>query len=201
METYDIRLKEAKKFLENKKTLDLGCGDGFPTTSIVSPENITAVDINKARLEKNISKHKVFCDITKLPFADKSFPQITLFDVIEHVEKEEDRHKIFKEIYRILEERGTFILSTPNYNRLSTYLRKMVFKPRKYPYATAVIKEAPKTGYHYFEYSKKSLKKELEKIGFKKIKIYTRLIQIPFSKVFLNIKFPLGVTLYCIAEK
>jgi hypothetical protein len=77
----------------------------------------------------------------------------------------------------------------------------MVFKPRKYPYATMFIKEAPKTGYHYFEYSKQSLKRELEQIGFRKVKIYSKFIQFPFLKIFLNIKSSLGTTLYCIVEK
>jgi len=187
--------------LGNVNTLDLGSGEGFPTTSLISPEKITAVDINKARLEKNSAGRKVFCDITTLPFEENSFPQITLFDVIEHLERGEDRHKVFSEIYRVLQPGGKFILSTPNYSRLSTYLRKIVFRPRKYPYATADIPEAPKTGYHYFEYSSSSLKKELKNMGFKNIKAYSRLIQIPFSKIFLNVGSPFGVTLYCSAEK
>ncbi len=196
-----FRMNEARKILKDVDTLDLGGGTGEPTRFVVNPEKMTAVDLNKDRLKANPAKNKIAADISKLPFKDNSFSQATLFEVIEHIQEASKREEIFKEIHRVLKKEGTFIISTPNYWRASTIARKIIGKPRKYPYATKKIEGYEATGFHYFEYPKKQLVRELKQIGFGRINIYDRYLHIPFTKIFLNCKNCLGGTIYCIAQK
>lgn len=196
-----FRVKEAKKLVKNIFTLDLGGGDGWFISQLVNPKNVTVIDLNKEGLEKNRSKKKIFGNLTDIKLKSKSFSQITLFEVIEHIEKEGDRIKIFSNAYRLLKKGGKLIISTPNYNRLSTQLRSIIGKKRKYPYPVAKEKGVYFTDWHYFEYAEKTIKKDLEKVGFKKIKTYCKFIQIPYLQFCINIYSKYGLVLYAIAEK
>jgi SAM-dependent methyltransferase len=196
-----FRAREAKKLLKDLETLDMGGADGWLISQAINPEKVTVIDLDKKALEKNPSKNKIYGDLTKNKIKGDSFLQVILFEVIEHVPKKEDRIKIFNQAHRILQEGGKLIISTPNYERFSTQLRKIISKKRKYPYPVAGGKGIPYTDWHYFEYSQKSIKKDLEEGGFKKIETYGKFIQIPFFQNFFNIKSKYGLVLYAIAEK
>lgn len=197
----EYRAREAKKLLKNIKTLDLGGGDGWLITKVVSPEKITVLDLDKKALSKNPSKNKIFGDLIKNKIRNNLFDQVTLFEVIEHIPNGEDRIKIFKRANQILTQGGKFIISTPNYNRLSTLARKIIGKNRKYPYPVAGGKGVPYTDWHYFEYSEDSIRRDLSLAGFKEIKTYAKFIQFPFFQNFLNFKSKRGLVLYAIAIK
>jgi ubiquinone/menaquinone biosynthesis C-methylase UbiE len=196
-----FRAKEASKLVKNMKTLDMGGGDGWLISNVVSPKKITVIDLDKENLKRNPAKKKIQRDLTKNKIKSKSFNQITLFEVIEHVKNEKDRIKIFSEAFRILKPKGKLIISTPNYSRFSTQFRKVLKMPRKYPYAVAGGKGIPFTDWHYYEYSEKTIKKDLEKAGFKKVRTYSKFIQFPFIQNFLDIKHKFGLVLYSTAEK
>ena len=73
-------------------------------------------------------------------------------DVIEHVE---DDKLFIKENIRVLKREGSLIIGTPNKNRLSALLKKIIFKPNKYP---LVIKDLIfGTVIHIREYSRNEL--------------------------------------------
>jgi ubiquinone/menaquinone biosynthesis C-methylase UbiE len=112
-----------------------------------------------------------------------------------------DRIKIFSEAHRILKNKGKFIISTPNYSRLSTLLRSFFWKKRTYPYAVAGGKGVPYTDWHYFEYSKKTIQEDLMKAGFKKMYTYSRFVQIPYFQNFFNVNSKYGLVLFTVAEK
>ena len=197
----EFRAKEAKKLLEDLETLDMGGADGWLISQAINPEKVTVIDLDKKALEKNPSKKKIYGDLIKNNIKDNSFSQITLFEVIEHIPNPEDRIKIFTKANKILKKGGKLILSTPNYERFSTQLRKIIKKNRKYPYPVAGGKGVPYTDWHYFEYSERTIKKDLEKAGFNKIKTYCKFIQIPFFQNFFDIKSKYGLVLYAVAEK
>ena len=195
------RAKEISKLVKNVKTLDMGGGDGWLISNVVSPTNVTVIDLDKGNLNKNPAKKKIYGDLTKNKIKDNSFNQITLFEVIEHTKDNEDRMKIFSEVFRILKPGGKFIISTPNHSRLSTQFRKILRKPRKYPYPVGKGKGVPFTDWHYYEYSEKNIRQDLIKVGFKKIKTYSKFIQFPYIQNCINIKHKFGLVLYVIAEK
>lgn len=196
-----FRALEAKKLLKDVETLDMGGGNGWLISQAINPQKVTVLDLDKKALEKNPCKNKIYGDLIRNKIKDNSFPQITLFEVIEHIPKKEERIRIFAQANRILKKGGKFILSTPNYNRFSTQLRKIIGKKRKYPYPVAGCKGVPYTDWHYFEYGEDSIKKDLIKAGFQKVKTYCKFVQIPFLQNFFNLKSKYGLVLYTIAEK
>lgn len=197
----NYRAQEAKKLLKNIETLDLGGADGWLISQAINPEKVTVIDLDKKALEKNPCKNKIYGDLIKNKIKNNSFSQTTLFEVIEHIPNQQDRIKIFSEANRILKKEGKLIISTPNYNRFSTQLRKILGKKRKYPYPVAGGKGVPYTDWHYFEYTEDSIKEDLRKAGFRNIETYCKFIQIPFFQNFLNLKSKWGLVLYTIAKK
>lgn len=195
------RGKEVRLLTRNIETLDMGGANGWMISNSVSPKNVTVIDLDRKMLQKNPAKNKIYGDLTKNTIKSKSFEQVTLFEVIEHIENKRDRLKVFSEAYRILEENGKFIISTPNYNRLSTKIRNIIMSPRKYPYPVAGEKDVSYSDWHYFEYTENSIKRDLMEAGFKKIKTYCKFIQIPYLQSCINMESKIGLVLYAIAKK
>lgn len=195
------RAKEARRILKNVPTLDLGGGDGWLVSQAVNPDKITCVDLNREALSKNPCAKKIYGDISKLKIKKNTFSQITLFEVLEHIPTREQRVQILSEAYRVLKFGGKLFISTPSYERLSTQLRNLIGKKRKYPYPVYNMKGTYYTDWHYLEYSEKSLKEDLKKAGFRKIKVYCKFVQIPFLKNVFDVKSKFGVVLYSIAKK
>lgn len=102
-----IALGYAKKFFNqnNKKAIDLGCGDGYWTEKLKKiGYEVVSVDSEKNHEDCQTT------DLEKtLPFPANSFNLCWFTDVIEHLE---DPEKILKEIDRILD--GKLILITNN---------------------------------------------------------------------------------------
>ena len=90
-----------------------------------------------------------------IPFKDLSFEAIICSQVIEHLKPDEN---IFKELKRVLKEQGILILGTPDYARLSWILIEWLYK-RLIPGGYA--------DEHITHYSRKSLIKIIEDLGFK----------------------------------
>lgn len=85
--------------------LDVGCGaNQFETI----PRGDVHIDIQKPTEPPT---NFVLADAQQLPFKPDSFEQVTIFDVIEHVEAPA---KALREIHRVLKNAGCMILGTPN---------------------------------------------------------------------------------------
>jgi len=108
------------------RVLDIGCGDGSFCIMLnnVSPSlELYGIDISKdavlAASKKGIRAYCLDVDKEKLPFEDNFFDGIFCGEVIEHLY---DPDHILDEIYRVLTENGTCVLTTPNlaswYNRI-----------------------------------------------------------------------------------
>jgi 2-polyprenyl-3-methyl-5-hydroxy-6-metoxy-1,4-benzoquinol methylase len=104
-----------------KKLLDIGCGYGYflKLASAFGFETY-GIDISQHAIKqaRKVVNAKFFCsDIQDiLPFAANFFDIITMFDVIEHLEKP---YSALQQIHRVLKPRGIFIITTPNMNSLS----------------------------------------------------------------------------------
>lgn len=163
------RIEKASRYVEKcEKMLDLGCGEGF--ISFFVKNRVTylyGVDksvraLKKAKNKKMIVK-KIDLDEDKIPFKDNFFDFITCLDVIEHIR---DPIKVVKEAYRVLKNRGKFIISAPNI-RFSNHLITLAF--RGYFPTTSEDKGAYDGGHiHYFTFS--DLKKILMKSGFRVVR-------------------------------
>lgn len=100
--------------LEGKRILMLGCGTAEESEllSEYNPQKITGIDISK----KSISVAKesypdcdfYVGDMLNLPFKDNEFDFIFSSLAISHVE---DKDKVFKELYRVLDNEGELLFS------------------------------------------------------------------------------------------
>jgi len=133
MIAYENKIKLFAANFQGKKILDVGCGNGNYTAYFAHDNNtIYGVDINDFRQKRFSDKFKFKkYPGKKLPFKDNFFDLVVSFDVIEHVE---DDLLFVNEIYRVLKKNGAVYLATPNRNRLSNVLMRLVGKPVKYPY-------------------------------------------------------------------
>lgn len=103
-----------------EKILEAGCGAGsvllelgkygYSACGIDFSED--AVKITK-RTVKEYRQIDAMCgDVTSLPFRDSIFREVIQSDVVEHLYNHKES---YKELYRVLEDNGTFIISTaPN---------------------------------------------------------------------------------------
>ena len=111
-------------FFQNKQVLDLGCGTGeFLNNYFEMGAQCTGIDIEKnfkLKNKKNFNLYNLDAN-TFLKNFKKKFDIIFLFEFLEHLE-EEDKHKIFESLIKILNKNALIFVSTLNKNLLSKYL-------------------------------------------------------------------------------
>lgn len=111
-------------FFQNKQVLDLGCGTGeFLNNYFEMGAQCTGIDIEKnfkLKNKKNFNLYNLDAN-TFLKNCKKKFDIIFLFEFLEHLE-EEDKHKLFESLIKILNKNALIFVSTLNKNLLSKYL-------------------------------------------------------------------------------
>lgn len=97
--------------------LECGCGEGFILSGLRG--HVVGLDISKRALQINketlLDSELIVADVYLLPFRDKSFDEVYLSEVIEHLERPIEA---VVEMERIARRR--VIVTTPNYNIPST---------------------------------------------------------------------------------
>ena len=108
----------AADFVEGKDVLDAGCGTGFGTAMLgeCRPARLVGVDIapealERARVLAPAADDLVQGDVRELPFEDSSFDVVVCFEVIEHIERQDDA---LDELRRVLRDGGSLLISSPN---------------------------------------------------------------------------------------
>lgn len=95
------RVKLLEKYIEGKKILDVGCGQGIYVDFLVSKGfdgwGVDFVEEFVKRAKKGKKGSFVLGKAEKLPFPDKSFDTVLLFDIVEHADEE----KVLKEAKRV----------------------------------------------------------------------------------------------------
>lgn len=107
--------KFCSKFVDNKFTLDVGCGEGFGTYFLSQhAKKIIGIDNSAESIEmakKNYNKENIefiIMDAEKLEFPDETFESVISLAVIEHVK---DYESYLREMKRVLKKGGTGVLS------------------------------------------------------------------------------------------
>ncbi|MBI3985227.1 MAG: class I SAM-dependent methyltransferase [Candidatus Levybacteria bacterium] len=175
--------------LKNKVTLDIGCGYGALSSILLSKgAKVYATETDKSKLDsaeklikgnkKNIKYLHVKNEI--LPFKDKFFEVIFLFDVIEHVKKPEI---MIEECERILKPEGLlYVEFTPYYSITGHHL---------YDYTKLPIHALPKSLIKKIVFSKKAKSfmtqeyywEQFESLNKLRIEKFQKMVEKDFIKV------------------
>jgi len=108
---------------KDEKILEIGVATGKFTSIFTDCNKCYSLDIlfsNLQRCQRAVSeigrRENLFCiaaDCSAMPFSDSSFNKIMAIDIIEHIE--DDVFDMFcKQAYRVLIEKGSLYLYTPN---------------------------------------------------------------------------------------
>jgi 2-polyprenyl-3-methyl-5-hydroxy-6-metoxy-1,4-benzoquinol methylase len=155
--------------LQEKRVLDVGCGNGdfLISCCLLGAKETVGIDfvaevvkgalknVNNSGFEKKINV--VQADALKIPFPDNSFDVVMSFGLLEHFEKQSE---LIFEKKRVLKKNGFLIVLVPNFFSIPRQffgIARRIFQPEN------VIFEKPLTSW--------LLKKELEKAGLRKIEI------------------------------
>ena len=106
-------------FVQNKEVLDVGCGCGYGTKHIAdsNAKKVIGLDIEKDAIDyakihyEKENLQYIVSDCKRVPFPNNNFDVIVAYELIEHLRAPE----IFlDEMFRLLKDDGTFLVSTPN---------------------------------------------------------------------------------------
>jgi SAM-dependent methyltransferase len=135
------------------RILNLGCGEAKITGA-------TNVDVNP------ITGCELVFDIKKpFPLADKSYDKVCFFHCIEHIEKIH-HFGVFKEIHRILDDKGILLISYPEFSTIIQNWLSNRLSDRHFWEATIYGRQKYEGDYHYCGIHTPNLKEELAGIGF-----------------------------------
>ena len=109
--------KIVMKYLGKRPVLDLGCGEGIASVSILKLPVDFGLDTDayfaKQADEGKIYKKVIFANAKNIPLKDASVNLVFSNSVIEHIA---DVNKVIREVARILKTDGYFIFTAPSDN-------------------------------------------------------------------------------------
>lgn len=124
-------IEEVKKYHKGTKVLDIGCGDSYLDYQLINSikdiDKIYGIDIY-AKEEIKDGKYIVVNDYKKLN--NKKFDMILMFDVLEHVE--DDNDFLSNTVLPLLKKNGRIILTVPAYQCLFSKHDKKLKHFRRY---------------------------------------------------------------------
>ena len=146
-----FRYKLAKKFVNQGKILDIGCGGEGEIFNFINQKDYIGIDYSFRTLKKlsmKFTKANFICQkVPLLNFPDACFDNILCLEMIEHIPEKEGLI-LLDEMYRCLKTGGRLIISTPNAKN----------RGKDYPEG------------HVVEYETDKMKSLIENAGFKILK-------------------------------
>lgn len=110
-----VAYREASKLIGGK-VLEVGCGEGYGIAILaLKAQEYVAIDKFQTNLDDYKKQYKnirfMQANVPPFPFEDNTFDALVTFQVIEHIEEDEE---FVSEMYRVLKPKGTLVLTTPN---------------------------------------------------------------------------------------
>lgn len=204
----------------NSLTLDIGCGTGS-NLRVLSSAGLNTIGLDRSAYALNLVKRKgefplLAGDLSKLPIRTNSIGLVIAADILEHLEDDENG---IREFYRVLNERGILILTVPAYKFLWGTQDEVTGHKRRYS-KREIMDKLTRGGFNILRASYFNfflffpilvLRRLIRILGLKlesENEINSGLINFVFKAIFsseiyvLNyISFPLGVSIFCIAQK
>ncbi|MDD2890031.1 MAG: class I SAM-dependent methyltransferase [bacterium] len=132
-----ILSKSLKNIVKSKdiKILDGGCGTGGNTSCLANHGIVFSADNSRIAIQfaKGENKRLVVSTIESLPFKQNTFDIIVLLDVLEHIKSEDFAILTIK---KALKNKGYLIITVPAFNFLWSSHDKASHHKRRYTYAT-----------------------------------------------------------------
>lgn len=129
-----IKIFSRQQKWNNKKILDVGCGIK-PYEVLFKNSKYIGIDIEGGGHKNEYKKADKYFDGKNIPFGDNFFDLVICTQVIEHTLEYE---YLLKEIYRVLKNKGTLILTAPfvwneheipyDFFRFTKYAHENIFK-------------------------------------------------------------------------
>ena len=121
-----VNAKLVREYIKNgSRILDVGCWSGQLLRALNSERNnfhYFGIDVNKDAIgyatKREPEGNFKFASALDIPYKDKYFGIIILFDVLEHI-PEKTELRCLKEIRRVIKDSGVLIISTPADNSFS----------------------------------------------------------------------------------
>ncbi|MCX8122708.1 MAG: class I SAM-dependent methyltransferase [Spirochaetes bacterium] len=156
---WDARLKTIRKYVAAGNFLDVGCSFGgflnaaskYYTVYGIEPSHYSA-----KYAQRRFGKDYIHCGtLSDHPFAHNTFSVITMIEVLEHIQ---NPLEALIECYQLCITGGLLVIQTANMDGLQAVLQK-----EQYGYFLPG---------HFSYFTKKNLTETLQKVGFKRIKVY-----------------------------
>jgi SAM-dependent methyltransferase len=111
----------ARRFAEDRRVLDVACGEGYGTGLLASvAKSVVGIDVDIKTIEharatygETARRRFVAASCAGLPLPSASFDLIVSFETIEHVSQTEQR-QMLSEFSRVLTREGVLVISSPN---------------------------------------------------------------------------------------
>lgn len=152
------RIRQINKYVKSGRLLDIGCALGFFLDEAKRDFDTYGVEISKFAVEyakEKLGLQVILGKFLDAEFEDAFFDCITMWDVIEHLP---DPTLNLKKVYKLLKPDGLLVLSTGDIDSLVGKLMgkhwHLLLPPQ-----------------HIYYFSQTTIKKLLEKIGFKVIEV------------------------------
>lgn len=170
--------------LKNKgNVLDIGCAYGFFLSEFPNNWNKFGIEISKfaASLAQKINPNAKIksIDIANNVFPRQKFDLITMWDVIEHLDKPKN---VVSEAYKKLNKGGSIALTTGDVDSILAKIQKVGWHLYNPPQ-------------HLSYFSGATIKKLLKSVGFKKITVTHETAYYPISYIFYKISNLYGISL------
>ncbi len=162
---------------QNSQVLDLGSGTGIITEELLKRGcSVVAVDFANESLKilknKCWNRAEAICaDICFLPLNQSSFDRVISCEVFEHLPSEASRTKAIREVSRILEPGGVFVLTVYNWG-----LKQRMILRRKEGYHGAGTPRIT-----YFCFNLLDIRRLLVKIGGFSLDKLVYIVNVPYS--------------------
>jgi SAM-dependent methyltransferase len=110
------RYRFAARYVRGKRVLDIACGEGYGTASLVKSgaASVIGIDVSPEACEHARRKYGIDArlgDAQAIPVANGAVDVVVSFETIEHVP---DPARFLAECGRVLAPGGTIVISTPN---------------------------------------------------------------------------------------
>jgi ubiquinone/menaquinone biosynthesis C-methylase UbiE len=208
------------KFHPDSLAVDIGCGT-VSNLNILKSAGFSVIGLDRSIYALSLHRKKfefplINGDLTELPIRSESVGLIVAMDILEHIE---DDAKGIRELYRVLNNRGSLILTVPAFNFLWGIQDDVTGHKRRYS-KKEILNKLKQGGFDilkssYFNFflffpilfSRRlmhifGLKVESEnRINFPMLNSFLKAIFSFEPHVLRHFTFPFGVSIFCIASK